>query len=163
MFRVSSIAAQSSAACLGQAVTMIMSQRIILGLHDWRTVVAPSSRGNTRPELYELSGNKRGASDVHHVLGRSTASGAESTNDSTTAVSPSANYSPSSATPLKSFIPNVRRTASVDDGNKVVHVHVQHEVQEDYDSVYTPSPAYPHPSDDHSTGARQDEKHWGAL
>jgi hypothetical protein len=153
MFRVSSIAAQSSAACLGQAVTMIMSQRIILGLHDWRNVVAPS-RGNTRPELYELSNNKR-------ALGRSTASGADSANDSTTVISPSTSYTPSSGTPLKSFAPSARRTTSVDGG--VVHVHVQHDVQEDYDSMYTHSPAYLHPSDDLSTGAQRDEKAWNPL
>ena len=44
LFRVGSIAAQSSAASLGQAVTMIMSQRIILSLHDWGTPPSSSSR-----------------------------------------------------------------------------------------------------------------------
>lgn len=45
LFRVGTIAAQSSAASLGQAVTMIMSQHIILSLHDWRAIStgSPSS------------------------------------------------------------------------------------------------------------------------
>lgn len=37
MFRISDISAQSSAAVFGQAVTMIMSQRIILNLQEWTT------------------------------------------------------------------------------------------------------------------------------
>jgi len=39
-FRYASIAAQSSAASLGMAITMVMSQHIILSLHDWRAVSA---------------------------------------------------------------------------------------------------------------------------
>lgn len=142
MFRVSSIAAQSSAACLGQAVTMIMSQRIILGLHDWRTAVIPSSgHGNA----YELSqGKGRGTSNIH-VLGRTTVGG-----ESNGAIStPNSGYTPSSSAPLKSFVPDMRRSIG-GTGEPVVHVHVEQDVKADYDSFYTPSSGYPPHSVRHS-------------
>lgn len=124
MFRVSSISAQSSAACLGQAVTMIMSQRIILGLHDWRTAVSPS--GNTRPDAYELSNKGRGTGA--HVLGSSPGL--------------SSGYTPNSSAPLKSFVPEMRSSVGGDPEN-VVHVHVHQDVKEDYDSMFANSPGYP--------------------
>lgn len=136
MFRVSSIAAQSSAACLGQAVTMIMSQRIILGLHDWRTAVAPS--GGTRPDAYELS-NSKGRGTGVHVLASSP--------------SASAGYTPNSGAPLRSFVPEMRRSMGGvgDTESGVVHVHVSQDVKEDYDSMFAASPGYPiHPVRTHS-------------
>ncbi|KAF8321354.1 hypothetical protein DL93DRAFT_2073226 [Clavulina sp. PMI_390] len=52
LFRVGSLAAQSSAASLGQAVTMIMSQHIILSLHNWR---AASTNSPSSHELGPVS------------------------------------------------------------------------------------------------------------
>lgn len=106
---------------------MIMSQRIILGLHDWRTAVVPS--GNTRPDTYELT-NKGGRGTGAHVL----------------ASSPGTNsgYSPNSAAPLRSFVPDMRRSlGGVGDPESVVHVHVHQDVKEDYDSMFASSPGYP--------------------
>lgn len=141
MFRVSSIPAQSSAACLGQAVTMIMSQRIILGLHDWRSTVAPSA--NTRPDRYELSSGQKGRSNMH-ILARSTG-GVETAVVSTPGTG-SQVYTPTTGAPLKSFVPNIRRSMGDMEGSGpgVVHVHVHEDVKEDYDSVFTPSTGYPH-------------------
>lgn len=131
MFRVSSIAAQSSAACLGQAVTMIMSQRIILGLHDWRTATVPS--GGTRPDAYELSNNKGRGTGVH-VLASSPGT--------------SSGYTPNSGAPLRSFVPEMRRSIGGvgETESGPIHVHVTQDVKEDYDSVFAASTGYPtHP------------------
>lgn len=167
MFRASSIAAQSGAACLGQAVTMIMSQRIILGLYDWRTI-APSSRGNTRPELHELSG-KRGASNTH--VGRTATSTADSAGDAITiTTTPGSNYNHDSTSPFKSFVPDARGPSDAGDANNVIHVRVEQDIKADYDSVCAsspgysspgyPSPGYLHPSGDHKL---RHEKYWNPL
>lgn len=157
MFRVSSIAAQSSAACLGQAVTMIMSQRIILGLHDWRTTLQGPTSQHGRQD-YELSGSKSGMRPSNvHVLGRSTGGpGVTSIGVHTSTVvsvasphvlpysapnaySPNA-YSPNSADPLK-YGHAQRMSVGGNDADpaSVVHVRVDEEIKEDYDSVYAPA------------------------
>jgi hypothetical protein len=160
MFHTSSIAAQSSAACLGQAVTMIMSQRVILALYEWRTTSAPS-RGNTRPELYELSNSKRGALGAH-AIGPSVGSGVNST-DAVTASTPSAGHIPSSLKaafpPHATFAPNARGAGRIGTKN-VVHVHVEEETNEDYESVYPPSLGHRHNSYDNIA---RHEKSWTPL
>lgn len=136
MFRVSTIPAQSSAACLGQAVTMIMSQRIILGLHDWRSTVSPSGAG-TRPDRYELSSNQKNGRSMQIL-------GARSTNGVETVVAsvPGTNsYTPGSQPALRSFVPGVRTSVSDMEG-PIVHVHVHEDVKEDYDSVFASTPEY---------------------
>lgn len=69
LFRSGTIAAQSSAASLGQAVTMIMSQHIILSLHDWRSIStgSPSSH-EMGPVSY--AGNGHTTSGIGGIGGR---------------------------------------------------------------------------------------------
>lgn len=163
MFHTSSIAAQSSAACLGQAVTMIMSQRVILALYEWRTTSAPS-RGNTRPELYELSNGKRGTLGPH-AIGPSMGSGVNST-DVATASTPSTDHIPSPLPPFKAAFPphatfaqNVRDAGGIGAKN-VVHVHVEQETKDDCESVYPPSLGHHHFSYDNVV---RHEKSWTPL
>ncbi|KAF9518524.1 hypothetical protein BS47DRAFT_1338210 [Hydnum rufescens UP504] len=54
-----------NAACLGQAVTMIMSQRIIIGLHEWHTLASSDRSGGDHQ--YELSGPNRRATMGGHA------------------------------------------------------------------------------------------------
>ncbi|KAF9509850.1 hypothetical protein BS47DRAFT_114071 [Hydnum rufescens UP504] len=63
-FRVGPLYLQTSAASLGEAVTMIMSERIILGLQEWRAIHT-SDRGRTNVNSHELgqvSGARRASS-----------------------------------------------------------------------------------------------------
>jgi hypothetical protein len=81
MYRVSSIATQSSAACLAEAVTMIMSQQIILSLHDWRTSLEGASSIGVHPGHYELSTGTKGArpKNAYEFGGKTDGSGTGST------------------------------------------------------------------------------------
>lgn len=62
MFLLADISAQSSAAVFGQAVTMIMSQRIILNLQEWTTEPTQNpSRSHTSAPNYPLHVLRSGA------------------------------------------------------------------------------------------------------
>lgn len=162
LFRSGSIAAQSSAASLGQAVTMIMSQHIILSLHDWR---AASTNSPSSHELGPVSyaGNGHSASGIGGRLrnlgtnrgtisvpaGPEVYAGVTSTvtfeggpgagrRGSKHVISPA--LSPHTQSVVKDFVRS-RKESSEDglNGPLEVRVQVQEEVKLDYDSVYTDS------------------------
>jgi len=63
-------AAQSSASTLGLAITMIMSQRIVLGLHDWRPLSGLMAYSSHREmplvDLIGRDGGNAGAGPSHN-------------------------------------------------------------------------------------------------
>ncbi|KAF9518520.1 hypothetical protein BS47DRAFT_1338203 [Hydnum rufescens UP504] len=62
VFRTSSISTQSCAAGFGEAMTMIMSEHIILNLHDWRVIQASTQQPSERHEMDRISGVQRAPS-----------------------------------------------------------------------------------------------------
>jgi hypothetical protein len=142
MFRVSSIAAQSSAACLGQAVTMIMSQRIILSLHDWRTTLQVPSSNYAHAPLYELSAANKGTRRTNAPVsaGATEGSGFGSTAAATTAtvtVSPGSSHPNSPAPNAVKYAYNMPRSLTSQQELDASTIDLRaDEAREDCDSVY---------------------------
>jgi hypothetical protein len=124
LFCVAPIAAQSSAACLGQAVTMIMSQRIILGLHEWSTVATSNRSG--ADNHYELSGSTNRRATIGGTGGVR-----------------SPIVTPASSGVLKSYVTDFTgsRVSEGRPTGTVVRVHVEEDMKTDYDFGYPGLPS----------------------
>ncbi|CAE6486178.1 unnamed protein product [Rhizoctonia solani] len=130
MFLLADISAQSSAAVFGQAITMIMSQRIILNLQEW---TGESNQGPSR--------SRSGPDYAMHVLRGETRSNTTPAPKGHDGWNESAHVKSTPATwnnPKRSH--HTRKTSSgvfaLDDGEiGGVHVVVEREVRYDHDAV----------------------------
>jgi hypothetical protein len=121
LFHVAPLATQSSAACLGQAVTMIMSERIIIGLHEWQTLASSDRSGGDHQ--YELSGPNRratmgGMPGAHH----------------------NPFIAPISNSTFASYPDFTRSKASDYRPSALAQVRMEEYVKADYDSTYSGAP-----------------------
>lgn len=158
LFKTSTIAAQSSAASLGQAVTMIMSQHIILSLHDWRSVSSGGGHDTSRnpTSVHELgpmsyANHYPGGPSVHASNARraGTTAGSQPTtvlqlgnnNNNGRRSSRHAGNNNGSRSFMKDFVRS-KRSSEDDVDNDVngapleIRVQVDEEVKLDYDAMY---------------------------